>query len=194
MRPLIKSLSLAGALVLAVSCQGIKTPETSKLFEPRVDPESGVVSYALKYGAPDDNRQSIYFTSKSMTNDGRFLVFWYTEGNEKKPDGPGPRHQMLADLKTDKVFDLGLSTMTPFVEINQDYMVYGDRERGFFRRDFTDPLNEIKLCDVPAEIKSHGEDRRLATHLTHTSERKQAFLDTEILTPDSKSRYLQGML
>ena len=114
MRPCIHVLSLAGAVLLAVSCQGIKTPETSSLFEPRVDPESGVVSYALKYGAPDDNKQSIYFTSKSMTNDGRFLVFWYNEGNERKPEGAGARHQMLADLKLDKVFDLGLSTMTPY--------------------------------------------------------------------------------
>ena len=194
MRPFIHVLSLAGAFLLAVSCQGIKTPETSSLFEPRVDPESDVVSYALKYGAPDDNKQSIYFTSKSMTNDGRFLVFWYNEGNERKPEGAGARHQMLADLKLDKVFDLGLSTMTPYVEINQDYMVYGDRERGFFRRDFTDPLNEIKLCDVPAELRELGEVRRLATHLTLTSDRKRAFLDTEVFTPEGKSRYLQGML
>ena len=77
----------------------IKTPETSKLFEKRVDSISGVVSYALKYGAPDDNRQSLYFVTKSMTEDGRFLVFMYTEGNEKK--GHGPRHTMVADLLKD---------------------------------------------------------------------------------------------
>ncbi len=193
MKPLFKTILLGGAL-LATACQGIKTPEQSKLFEPFVDPESGVVSYVLKYGAPDDNRQSIYFTSKSMTNDGRFLVFWYTEGNEKKPGGAGPRHQMLADLKTDKVYDMGLETMTPFVEINQDYMVYGDTKRGFFRRNFTDPLNEIKLCDVPAELQAIGDVRRLATHLTLTSDRKRAFLDTEIRTAEGQNRYIQGML
>ena len=193
MKPFLKTILLGGVL-LATACQGIKTPEKSKLFEPFVDPESGVVSYVLKYGAPDDNRQSIYFTSKSMTNDGRFLVFWYTEGNEKKPGGAGPRHQMLADLKTDKVYDMGLETMTPFVEINQDYMVYGDTKRGFFRRNFTDPLNEIKLCDVPAELKAVGDIRRLATHLTLTSDRKRAFLDTEIRTAEGKDRYIQGML
>lgn len=194
MKALIKTFALAGVMLATACSSGIKTPEQSKLFEPFTDPESGVVSYVLKYGAPDDNRQSIYFTSKSMTNDGRFLVFWYTEGNEKKEGGAGPRHQMLADLKTDKVYDMGPETMTPFVEINEDYMVYGDRARGFFRRNFTDPLNEIKLCDIPAELKAIGDVRRLATHLTLTSDRKRAFLDTEIRTPEGKNRYIQGML
>ena len=194
MKALIKTFALAGVMLATACSSGIKTPEQSKLFEPFTDPESGVVSYVLKYGAPDDNRQSIYFTSKSMTNDGRFLVFWYNEGNEKKEGGAGPRHQMLADLKTDKVYDMGLETMTPFVEINEDYMVYGDRARGFFRRNFTDPLNEIKLCDIPAELKAIGDVRRLATHLTLTSDRKRAFLDTEIRTPEGKNRYIQGML
>lgn len=194
MRSFKLSLPLAGLLLLAACTPRIKSPEQSSLFEPFTDPESGVVSYVLKYGAPDDNRQSIYFTSKSMTEDGRFLVFWYTEGNEKKPGGAGPRHQMVADLALDKVFDLGLQTMTPYVEKQQDYMVWGDRERGFFRVDFKHPDKEIKLCDVPAELKALGEVRRLATHLTLTSDRRRAFLDTEILTPEGKSRYIQGML
>ena len=55
-----------------------------------------------------------------MTEDGRFLVFQYTQGNEKK--GVGQRHLMLADLKLDKVFDLGPMRMTPFIETNQDYL------------------------------------------------------------------------
>ena len=92
MKALIKTFALAGVMLATACSSGIKTPEQSKLFEPFTDPESGVVSYVLKYGAPDDNRQAIYFTSKSMTNDGRFLVFWYTEGNEKKEGGAGPRH------------------------------------------------------------------------------------------------------
>lgn len=194
MKTLVKSLALATGLLLCVACQKVKTPEQSKLFEPFVDPESGVVSYVLQYGAPTDNRQSIYFTSKSMTNDGRFLVFWHTEGNEQLPGGAGPKHQMLADLKTDRVYDMGPSVMTPYVEVNQNYMVYGDRRRGFFRRNFDDPLNEIKLCDIPEALTSLGRVLRLATHLTLTSDRRRAFLDTEILTPEGKSRYIQGML
>ena len=192
MKAFFKSLVFAGALALACSC-GVKTPETSSLFEPYTDPESGVVSYVLKYGAPDDNRQSLYFVTKSMTEDGRFLVFMYTEGNETKGD-VGPKHNMVADLKKDKVFDLGLCKMTPYIDVKNDYMVYADPVEGFFRRDFAKPDVEVKLCDIPEELTSLGTVRRLATHLTLTMDRKKAFLDTEVKTPEGKTRYIQGML
>lgn len=197
MKKLTHILALGCMLLLATGCQQaekIKSPETSSLFDRFVDPESGVVSYVLKYGAPDDNRQSLYFVTKSMTEDGRFLVFQYTEGNEKK-GLVGQRHLMLADLLTDQVHDLGVETMTPFIETIQDYMVYGDIARGsFYRRNFDNPSEEIKLCDIPEELTSIGRIARLATHLTMTQDRKKAFLDTEIRTPEGKSRYLQGML
>ena len=82
-------------LMLAATLTGVHTPETSKLFERRTDPESGVVSSSLVYGAPDDNRQSLYFVTKSMTEDGRFLVFNYTKGNERKGRGPRKLMDML---------------------------------------------------------------------------------------------------
>ncbi|MCR5276470.1 MAG: hypothetical protein K6D54_02190 [Bacteroidales bacterium] len=187
------SLLLAGTLVLAASCTGrIHTPEESSLFEPVTDPVSGVVSYALKYGAPDDNRQSLYFVTKSMTEDGRYLLFWHSDGNEKK--GLGERHLMLADLKTDTVHDFGLPAMTPFVETRLNYMVYGDRQRGFFRRNFDTPDQETKLCDVPTELSDLGVVTRLATHLTLTQDRKKAFLDAAVRTPEGRERYLQGLL
>ena len=63
MKHLFSKLAVLACVFAAVAaCQSdgagrsgaIKTPETSKLFEKRVDSISGVVSYALKYGAPDD--------------------------------------------------------------------------------------------------------------------------------------------
>lgn len=193
MRFALKFLSIACAAAATMACTKVKSPETSSLFEKRVDPVSGVVSYALKYGAPDDNRQSLYFVTKSMTEDGRYLVFMYTEGNEKK-GLKGERRYKVADLAKDKVYDLGVTGMTPFIETKQDYMVYGDPGRGFFRRDFSRPDVEVKLCDIPQELSSVGEIYRLATHLTLTMDRGKAFLDTEIKAPDGKMRYIQGML
>ena len=58
------------------------TPETSPLFVRHVDDGSGVVSYVLRPGLVDHNQQSMYFTHKSMTDDGRFLVFW-AAGDER---------------------------------------------------------------------------------------------------------------
>lgn len=187
--------AVACTMALAASCQsngGIKSPENSSLFEMVTDPESGVVSYALKYGEPDDNRQSLYFVTKSMTEDGRFLVFQYTPGNEKK--GVGQRRLMLADLKLDQVFDLGPMRMTPFIETRQNYLVYGIPDEGFFKVNFLTPDKAEKLCDIPEEIKSLGQIRRLATHLTMTSDRTKAFLDIEARTAEGKNRYVQGLL
>ncbi|MBO5991265.1 MAG: EamA family transporter, partial [Lentisphaeria bacterium] len=56
------------------------TPETSKHFCKHIDPESGVVSYIFDSVYPGLNHQSLYFTQKSMTDDGRFLVFHVSGG------------------------------------------------------------------------------------------------------------------
>lgn len=196
MKIISKILALAVASVWAAACvqaPRIKSPEKSPLFEKVTDPESGVISYALKYGASDDNKQSLYFITKSMTEDGRFIVFHYTEGNETK--GPCERRLMLADLATDEVFDLGPQRMTPFIETREDYMVYGDVQRGgFFRRSFFTPDVEEPLCGIPEELSSLGEVRGLASHLTLTSDRRKAFLDASVKTQDGTVRYIQGLL
>jgi len=188
-------------LAMLTACSKVKSPETSGLFTPVTDPVSGVVSYALNYGDTRDNRQSLYFVTKSMTEDGRFLVFMYTEGNEKT--GCGPRKLMLADLKTDKISEIiancasgtfGIMQMTPFIEAKQNYLIYGDTEKGFFKVDFRKPQEHVKLCDIPEELKSIGKITRLATQLTLTMDRTKAFLDLEIQTDNGPKRYVQGLL
>lgn len=59
MKHLTKFSGLLCAFALAACTSGIKSPEKSKLFEKRVDPVSGVVSYALKYGSPDGRTRFI---------------------------------------------------------------------------------------------------------------------------------------
>ena len=175
-------------LMLAAALTGVHTPETSKLFERRIDPESGVVSYSLVYGAPDDNRQSLYFVTKSMTEDGRFLVFNYTKGNERK--GRGPRKLMVADLLKDEVHELGDPGMIPFVDCKKDYIVYGriKQNPGFYRQNLDDPGREIKLCDIPGALTEMGRVRYLATHLTLTRDRSKAFLDASVIAPQTARR------
>ena len=178
----------------AGAVKGIKTAATSKLFETRVDPESGVVSHALVYGAPDDNRQSLYFITKSMTEDGRFLLFNYTKGNERK--GRGPRVLMVADLQKDEVRELGDPGMTPFVDCKEDYIVYGRLKQnpGFYRQNLDDPGREVKLCDIPRVLTEMGRVRSLATHLTLTRNREKAFLDASVIAPDGATNYVQGLV
>ena len=192
----------------AGAVKGVKTPATSKLFETRVDPESGVVSYALVYGEPDDNRQSLYFITKSMTEDGRFLLFHHTVGNEKK-GMKSPKMLMVADLLEDVVkpmswiegmteykIETGTPLVgTPFVECKEDYIVCGSPQLGgFYRCDLARPEKAVKLCGVPKELSDLGKVKRFYTHLTLTRDRRKAFLDTAITRPDGKEFYVQGLL
>ena len=195
----------AAGLVAAVVLPCAAAIETSPIMEKVTDPVSGVVSYALKYGAPDDNRQSIYFTAKSITDDGRYLVFWYTKGNEKKGID-GVRWTMLADLDTGKVTRLAPrdDMVIPFVETKRNYLVYGSPQAdGFWRIDFADPEHPKKLCGQPKELEQFGRPRRYYTHLTLTKDRKKAFLDASIesdkglRTPANKGykeRFVQGLI
>lgn len=174
--------------------RGVRTPATSKLFERRVDPVSGVVSYALCHGKPTDNRQSLYFIVKSMTDDGRFLVFNHTRGNERI--GRGPRQTMVADLLQDKVFGL---PRCDFVETRENYVVWCTPKDGFMRVDLANPGKSVRLCETPEKLAKIGKIVSLASHLTLTQDRKGAFLDVRVeqAVPGTTNKvevYVQGLL
>ncbi|MGN0846559.1 MAG: DUF4861 family protein [Kiritimatiellia bacterium] len=184
--------------------EGLRTPATSKLFEKRVDPVSGVVSYALS-GGVERNVQSIYFTAKSMTADGRFLLVDVSrnerrngldaKGRPLKKAPANRKNKALVDFLKDEMVELpGVGGQIPFVDVKDDYMVYC-RDRVFYRRDFANPLVERRLCDFPAELCPDGTKLLYPfTHLTLTKDRKQAFLDTGLVTPAGVTNYVQGLL
>ena len=182
--------------------EGLHTPATSKLFEKRIDPVSGVVSWALSGGVLK-NRQSIYFTCKSMTADGRFLLVDVSKNErrnavdakgrslKKVPDNR--KHKALVDFLKDELIDLPeVNGQIPFVDVKDDYMVYY-RDRTFYRRDFRAPLVERRLCDFPSELMKDGAKVGSPfTHLTLTKDRKKAFLESRILQADGATNYVQG--
>ena len=171
--------------------EGLHTPATSKFFEKRVDPVSGVVSYALT-GGLEKSCQSLYFTTKSMTDDGRFLLFDVSPNEKGKLKGG--RSRALIDFATDTWTDLpAVSGGTPYVEISQNYVVYGNKD-GFFRLDFANPKKPVKLCDVPPALLKQGRINYLYTHLTLSKDRSAAFLDCGLTSPEGKRLYVQGML
>ena len=71
----------------AASGAAMRSPETSSLFRRHVDGGSGVVSYVLEPGRLAHNQQSVYFTAKSMTDDGRFLLFDVSDDEFAVKDG-----------------------------------------------------------------------------------------------------------
>ena len=53
----------------------MKTPQTSRHFERRVDEVSGVTRYVLTTRLAE-YQQGFYFVNNSMTRDGRYLWFY----------------------------------------------------------------------------------------------------------------------
>ena len=179
--------------------QGMKTPETSKFFQRHEDPQSHVVSWIVKPGLLGHNQQSFYFTSKSMTDDGRFLMF-HTIADELNRKVSHRKQLMLVDFTTDTAVALEdtPSGCLPFVDVETDEIWYVKDDAVYYRNLLKDPKAAKKLVDIPAELLPTMSERRhhyWVGHLTLTPDRKKAFFDEDIsLTgdyyADSRSRQI----
>ena len=163
---------------------GVSTPETSPLFVRHEDPETGVVSWLLKPKSFAWNQQSIYFTAKSMTDDGRFLVFDYADDEFKKgaKGKPAPAHKRKAvvDFLTDTIIALpGTDGRIPFLDPVTAKMYYTGNE-GIWMNDLrNDPTNRVLICPWPKEFLALGQKNGfLATHPTMNADRTKMFIDT----------------
>ena len=170
--------------------EGLRTPATSKHFEKRIDPVSGVVSYALSLGV-ERNVQSLYFTAKSMTADGRFLLVdvsrnerlnnFDAQGRPLKKAPANRKHKALVDFLKDELVELPeVDGQIPFVDVKDDYMVYF-RNQTFYRRDFRAPAAETKLCDYPADLAAGRQEcfcpDRQARHNMLSADKKYVVYD-----------------
>ena len=184
-------------LMPAVVSAEMLSPETSSLFRRHVDSESGVVSYVLELGRFAHNQQSFYFTAKSMTDDGRFLLFYVAGDEFAVKDGKRAKVSKkiaMIDFLTDRVSVLkDMPPQIPFLDVCEDKLYYINRNPDrICRRDLlVDPFREIKICDIPRkEILEGGRSiGYYATHLTLTADRSRAFLDMRV-----DDRFVQGML
>ena len=163
----------------------MKTPETSKLFERKIDPKSGIGHYVLTAKACE-YQQGFYFVNNSMTNDGRYLWFYATVN----PVYDGQcRHLGYVDFETDEIvicydstFDGGAS---PYIdnETGDVYFTFGDKI--YMRKPGKNERASV-LC-IP---KIEGNASKLATHLTMTSDRRHFFLDARV----GNHKYVQGLV
>lgn len=163
---------------------GLKTPETSKHFRKYADPQSGVVSYILATRIAEE-QQSLYFTQKSMTEDGRFLVFWICGGQRRNT-----KSIAMVDFLNDEVLSLEIRGSIPFLDTNTAILYWFETD-GFYRMDLRAASREKeKLCDIPLELKAEGERvRSFATHVTLTADRSKVFMDARV-----DDRFIQGLL
>jgi hypothetical protein len=177
--------------LLAVPCRAaeraapvLKTPETSALFRRHVDPKSGVVSYVLETRV-GENQQSLYFTQKSMTEDGRFIIFDVSGGER------GNRKSFaMVDFLKDEVRALEIQGGIPFLDTDTA-ILYWFEPTGLYRMDLrAESRPQEKLCDIPPQLKAAGERvRSCATHLTLTPDRRKVFMDARV-----DDRFIQGLL
>lgn len=163
--------------------------ENSSLFEKHTDAQSGVVSYILKPNTLGrENSQSNYFNSKSMTDDGRFILFWYSF-NEYKHELTD-RHAAIIDLKTAKIWTLPFTSYDsiPYLDTQNDvvYYIYNKKtSAAFYKRNLLDnPGTDVYVCKFPIEIYNGKRINYPCTHLTLTQDRKRAFVDARVDTDE----------
>ena len=197
-------LMLVAAAAVCSGYSAQKTPETSSLFDRFVDPQSGVVSYLLRPGMVAYHQQTLYYCIKSMTDDGRFLVFDIYEGRDEVHDKNAAEHREFAvvDFLKDAVIRLGPSTGDkhpfPYLDVKNDVLYYFDRgsETLRCRRLLEDPMKEIVLCDLPKEVLAIGRVRGWATHMTMNADCSKVFIEARITPKEGpkKDRRIQGIL
>ena len=164
-----------------------KSFEDSPLFVKRVDPYSGVVSYILKPKAHAFSQQSIYFTNKSVTDDGRFLLFSASDNPQDRK-----KRATVVDLEKETFTELPMRRhLIPFLDTATDQVYWFDEE-GLHRVDLlVDKAKDVIACPYPAELKKEGPMRSYCTHLTLSADRKKAFLETRCRNED---RWVQGLV
>ena len=147
----------------------MKTPETSKLFVKRTDPESGVDYYVLseRY-AP--YQQGFYFVNNSMTTDGRYL--WFVL--QYPPLDQSVSHLAYVDFETDEVV-VCYDTVdgANYVDPRDGTVYFLLRNLLYRRRPGKDERSEL-LHKIPTRGYAY---RICATHLTLTPNGKKFFLD-----------------
>ncbi len=192
----------AVAMFAMVAGASMKTPETSRHFERFVDPGSGAVSYLLKPGSVAPNQQSLYYTQKAMTDDGRFLLFLALPAETEKGVARRQKHLAVLDFLTDEVTvldDFCASTSSPYLDVETAEVYYIDRtsdDRGIFRRDLrADMRKPVRVCPFPRAIEEMGVAvDSCYTHLTRTSDKRGFFLDCQVRVKDAPEKKDREML
>ena len=167
--------------------------KNSKHFT-KITHSSGFVSYLLKTDI-SHNQQSFYFTTREMTNDGRFLVFSTVEKEDFTKDNSNV-HRSIAvlDFKTDEIFMTDIKTIRGRHGIYVDpvnskifYMTFD----GLYCLDLAKgERTSRQVCPIPEKIKKYGKEfKYFCTHLTLTKDNKKAFLDMQV-----DDTFIHGML
>ena len=146
----------------------MKTPETSRLFEKRIDPESGVERYILSHKIVK-HQQGFYFCNDSMSKDGRYL--WFHVCMQ-----PGEERMLgVVDFEKDEMYlpeDTLCTYASPYIDVDTGdaYFVWG---KAIYRRSPERDAQSELIAHLPSKVAV----MHLATHLTCTLDKSKFFLD-----------------
>ncbi|MBQ4313883.1 MAG: hypothetical protein IJC21_00410 [Lentisphaeria bacterium] len=157
--------------------------EKSKFFK-KITHKTGVVSYLLTTDV-SHNQQSLYFVTKEMTDDGRFLVFQLVDEEDFSRDN-------LRIYRTIAYIDFLHDTLT-VTDIrtlrggNGAYVdpanarIFCMSDAGLHMLDLRKGEKKSRLITpMPESIKKLGKNfRYYCTHLTMSKDNKKAFLDLQ---------------
>lgn len=146
----------------------MKTPETSKLFLKREDPESGAVYYILNEQLAPYQR-GFYFVNNSMTSDGRYL--WFVV--HYPPLDQTINHLAYIDFETDEAVVCHDTTAGAAYIDPVDGTAYFIYNSVLYRR----RPGKDERTELLHRIPTRGIARSCATHLTLTPDGKKFFLD-----------------
>ena len=159
----------------------LKTPETSRLFTAWRNPGNGVESLILR-GQLAPVQQSFYYTTPSLTNDGRFL--WLRCAFP--PEGGMHAAQVLGvvDFERDemRVFhETQFPTGGPLVDQLTDEVYWGN-DLDIWKRGPRSADRPVLVNRFPREL-APGKVERIATHLTFSADRKSLNIDAQFIDP-----------
>lgn len=198
---MVRWLAFGVGLLSGVAGATVKTPESSALFEKFTDPGSGCVSYVLRPGCVGYHQQSWYFTQKSMTDDGRYLLFNAVPDERvmslrsMRDSGPFRTH-WIVDFAADKIRPLriyGIRASSLDVRTGRLWFIKGSwvayHDLG------GDPTNITPVCRIPATLSVPGKTiSYYCSHLTFNADHTKLFLDSGFNDEQSTSEYWQGVL
>lgn len=145
------------------------TPETSKLFQKRINPSNGVPHYVLKERAAIF-QQGFYFVNNSMTTDGRYLWFYASFPPMHNADC---RMLGFIDFEEDSLTvcnDTLFNGASPWVHPVSGEVYFTWNNMIFKRKPKKDAVSEMIF-----KFKSNRLTKGIATHLTPLDDECNSF-------------------
>ena len=146
------------------------------LFPPWTDPKTAVVSYILKTDVAAC-RQSFYFTNPGLTNNERYL--WFYTFNPPSGSAEIGRTLAVADLEKTIVVncpETQFRDASPYIDpLNGD--AYWAWDYSIWKRSPEKNAAAQRVNSVPESVHKNRYGKRLATHLTRSSDGKHFLID-----------------